>query len=153
MPHSTDLHDFQFVVDAVNDAVRANNDLANAGITELRNDATDLGELVQLVSLSYEAIPERLCPRTAIACNERDKLEDRHVPSEPRSACKPCGQLFLDLFMRYTFTAVQLAESLLNGGHQLNPISNFVQRSVVRELLERGEHHLFLSHRDSISAA
>ena len=63
-----------------------------------------------------------------------------------RSACKPCGKLTLDLIVWNAFSAVQLVDPLLNGGHEFDPLSDFVQRGLIGQFTNRIQDKFLLRH-------
>ena len=56
VPNSCDLDELPLVIDAVNNPVESNNDLADGWDVVLRNNPANLWKSLQLVSLSDEAI-------------------------------------------------------------------------------------------------
>ena len=63
-----------------------------------------------------------------------------------RSACKPCGKLSLDLFMRDAFAAVELIHSFLDCREKFNPLGDFTQRNLVGQLANGIQYNFFLRH-------
>jgi hypothetical protein len=68
------------------------------------------------------------------------------VKQATRLCCKPCSKLSLDLFVRDTFSAIELVDSLLDGGQKFDPLSYLVQRNFIGQLADSFQDKSFLRH-------
>jgi len=67
MPYSGNLDELSFLIDAVNNPVRSDNDFTYCCDAILRDNSANLGKVLQLVGLCDEAIGERFCALSAVA--------------------------------------------------------------------------------------
>ena len=57
----------------------------------------------------------------------------------------------LQFFIGDAFAAVELIETLLDGGEEVHTVRDFVQQSVIGKLANRVEHKFFLGHDQSMN--
>jgi hypothetical protein len=73
---------------------------------------------------------------------------DHPEPQATKSACKPCGELSLDFFMRNAFATVELIHPFLDCRKKFDLLGDFLQRDFIGQLANDIQHNFFLAHVD-----
>src|SRR5437879_3220505 len=69
------------------------------------------------------------------------------------SACKPCGGLSLDFFMRDAFATVELIHPFLDCRKKFDLLGDLLQRNLIWQLTNDIQHNFFLAYVDELPGA